>query len=249
MATPTKDEVLQMAQEYGVNLDGLKWQEQIKAVYAAKKSAESNDVEYVADTPVESQESIRRKKNMEYGRRMREELDGKEFTIAPMIRPELQNVRFKYKERLGKEKNVQEVYFDLNHLGRPDGNANLDATYIVEDIPGGDDVVAMSSVPKSNPGIGFNDSLRDLAPVVTEPLTGKVGYLWSHIKYGGIKKLLEDSGYYYEYADMFDNNHPNNWFYIDGLRCCNKQLVDNIFREIENKEIKKAKLRAVGLDD
>ena len=231
-----KEELEAEAKRLGVDISGMKYQEQVAAVSAALREKSSPNP--VADPkPVKekhemgvSNEEMERRRNIEYGRKIYEDVKGKRIIIAPGIRPEAQNVLFKYDEVLGNEKQVQEVSLGLESLGNPSGDISNDATYRIIG-ESNKRVVAQSTIPKENAQIEFTPG-EDWFPVIVEPITGRRGYPFNRY----VKPYLIKAGVYEDYHDRFDNKrHPNNCFYICGWSCVDKDLVDWIMDDVNRK--------------
>ena len=177
---------------------------------------------------------------------------GKQVMVAPELTPERYRL-VKYDEELGNELDLEERQFDMDNsdhvFDKSGGEVNfsnragktneayLDYTTGTYRIKGKGErkVVAMSSVPKENYGLGITAGV-DLFPVVT--WQGKAGYLWTHPHYSNVKNALMDSGYYHEYKDQF-KREPNIWYVAGKTLACDIGLVNHIFSEIEAKEKRK----------
>jgi len=173
----------------------------------------------------------------------------KQIMISPELRPERYRL-LKYDEDLGEDIEVVERQFemDMNTDQVYDisgdkinyGN-NIDATHDYATgtyrLVGrnGKRVVALSSVPKENYGSGMTIG-KDYVPIVS--WNGRNGYLWTHQSYPNVKALLQESGYYHEYKELF-TREPNIWYVAGKTLACDIGLVHQIFNEIEMKERKK----------
>jgi len=190
---------------------------------------------------------------------------GKSVMVAPELPPERYRL-VKYDEELGNEMELEERQFDMdqndhvfdksggevdfsNRAGKT-AEAYMDYTTGTYRIKGKNErkVVAMSSVPKENYGLGITAGV-DLFPVVT--WQGRSGYLWTHPHFSNVKNELMNSGYYHEYKDQF-KREPNIWYVAGKTLACDIGLVNHIFAEIEEKERRKneeqnAYRRSLGL--
>jgi len=178
---------------------------------------------------------------------------GKNIMLAPELPPERYRL-IKYDEELGNEMDIEERQFDMNMAtdqvfdksgGEIDfskragksSDAYMDYTTGTYRIKGHNErkVVAMSSVPKENYGLGIEAGV-DYFPIVT--WAGRAGYLWTHPTYPNVKAMLMESGYYHEYKDKFQRE-PNIWYVAGKTLACDIGLVKAIMQEIEAKEQKK----------
>jgi len=186
---------------------------------------------------------------------------GKQIMMAPELKSERYRL-IKYDEELGDDIELEERQFDMDEGGRVfdksggeiDYNNKVDAyhdyttgTYRLKGR-GERKVVAMSSVPKENYGLGITAG-KDLFPIVT--WNNRAGYLWTHPIYDNVKSALQDCGYYHEYKERF-KHEPNIWYVAGKTLACDIGLVNAIFAEIEEKEKRKreedaAYRRSLGL--
>lgn len=237
-----KEELQAEANRLGIDISEMKYQEQVAAVSAALRGESASSQTPVADPrPTEekqvSPEEMKRRRDIEYGRKVYEEVKGEKIIIAPGIRPEAQNVLFKYDEVLGKEKEIEEVSLGLSSLGNPAGDVANDATYRVVGSSN-KDVIAQSTIPKENAQIEFTVG-EDWFPVIVEPITGRRGYPFNRY----VKPYLIRAGVYEDYRDRFDNKkNPGNCFYICGWSCVDKPLVDWIMDDV-NRRIREERER------
>lgn len=252
----TKAEIAEWADRLGVDLEGLSWPQQQKAVIEAKQKAgypvqygktapkpkDEIDAIDVRDLPVElaprKKEAAPQELVVGKGRRRQIGVDprrtvGKKTLISPEIQP-TQYQLIKYDEDLGPETEIEEISLkDEFEQGRDvlvDKDLSTE-TYRIKGR-GSRHVIAQSTIPKENAKITFEVG-KDLVPVVE--FMGRKGYLWTHHRLPNVKALLVASGYYEEYKDRF-KDEPNIWHSAGKLLTCDITLVENVFREIERKE-------------
>ena len=231
------------AERLGINLNGLSWPEQQKKVQEAMKNGTlfSNDPE---PKPKAVDEKSNREKFLEKYQEMMVESykNAKPVRISAEIKP-MRHALYKYDEDLGDALEVEDVSFFSNGLPNLDNRPETTATYVVKGKTGRKQI-ATSTLPRENVQIVYDpNGPHWLAPIVTD-FQGKEGYIWSHPKYGGIKRLLIDSGYFEEYRDLFRSDlHPNNiWMAGGKFFVANIQLCERIFKEIEKKAKKEAEI-------
>lgn len=244
-----KEELLAEAERLGIDISTMKYQDQVAAVARAQRQEQEGkpiDISEITSAVEVKRDETRnvkqdkRKKDIEMGRKVWNEVKGKRIVIAPMIRPEEANVLFKYDEELGDDVEVEEVYYDLGTLGNPSGNVNQDGTFRIKQKTG-KKVIAQSTIPKENAGIDYY--VGDWFPTVKDPVSGREGYQYK--KY--VEPLLRKSGHFQEYAEYFDHRkYPNNVFYISGWSCCDKDLVNWIFNDINRKEQERKERESYG---
>ena len=239
MAFLNKEQAYKLAEEYGIDYEKLSWTELQKAIAAAQKR------------PTEMEEAPKPKKKP----KLMDQYYGKSVMIAPELAPQRYRL-LKYDEELGNEYEVAERKFDMNMstgevFDVSGGEINYDrqanisvandyttGTYRIKGKTGRK-VIAMSSTPKENYGCGIRVGI-DYVPIVT--WQGRTGYLWTHQSYPNVKNLLQQSGYYHKYKDLF-KEEPNIWYVAGKTLACDKSLVDYIFAEIEQEEREKFKER------
>lgn len=226
------EELQAYADKYNLNIDGLSYQEKNKYVQDHMKmmSGSGYEEKNFSENKLTEEQEEKRKRDIEYGRQVYNDIKDKRIIIAPAIRPEEANVLFKYDEELDYEKEVEEVSFDLHSLGSPNGGVSRDGTYRILGETG-KKVIAQSTIPKENAGIEYHPG-EDWFPLIVDPTTGAKGYQFK--KY--VKPYLEKAGIYEEYAHYFDSKkYPNNNFYICGHSCVRKELVDWIFKDVNSR--------------
>ena len=233
-----KQDMLAAAEALGVNLEGLSWPEQQKAVQDALAK---NEKDYAFETPKPKPYTPNQKQDMtkeqfleDYKKKMLESYEqAKPVRICAEIKP-MRNALFKYDEDLGEGVEVEDVSF-LNGMPNLDQRERVSSTYVVKGRTGRK-VFATSTLPRENVMIYQDPHKHWLAPIVRD-FQGRDGYIWSHPKYGGIKRLLIDSGYFEDYRDLFRGDlHPANiWMAGGKFFAVNMQLCERIFKEIERK--------------
>jgi len=228
-----KEELLEVAAELGVDLKGLTWPEQQKAVNAALKALEPEPEPEPAPEPEQEPEPapepgplFEKPRN-----RVLDAVPDQDIIISGEIQSTRQQL-IKYDEPLDEELEVEEVSY-MDEVGS--GRLTQDLTTGTYRVKGktGRRVTAQSTLPKQNAKITYNPR-RDVVPVIS--WKGKRGYLWNHATLPSIKPLLQSTGFYYDYKDQFDAGlHPENIWYATGLLAVNIPLVHAIMNDIEAK--------------
>ena len=259
MAFISKELLLSEAERLGIDLTGMSWHEQQKVVQEAMKAdepvndkpelvgkdVESTYVDEIAELKAEiarlkaeagEPEASKGKEEVEIN------LPRQRIILAPQIQPT--NIQLiKYDEELGQDIDVEEVYYDVSEHSRVATAKDMSTgTYRIKGTKNRK-VVAQSTIPKQNAGVDF-EWWEDDFVVITDPSTGKKGYPWTHQSYHNVKQLLMDTGYYFEYKDLFKAAlHPENvWYSAGKMLVCDINMVRNVMREIEMKEQQKARL-------
>ena len=162
-------------------------------------------------------------------------LSAKPVQITGEIKP-MRDALLKWDEELGDDLEVDNVDYTYNgHPAIPEGRDSVYGTYTVKGKTGRK-VIGKSTLPHQNVLIYLDPHEHWLAPIVRD-FDGREGYLWVHPNYKGVKQLLIDSGYFYDYNDLFKSNlHPQNiWMAGGKFYAVSIGLVEKIFREIEKK--------------
>lgn len=159
------------------------------------------------------------------------DLPDEEITIKPGLKF-MRHQLIKVDEPIGDDIEVEEVSM-LDNLGHfNEGQTNR--TFKMKGKTG-KKTVAQSTLPKEQVKITFNYA-RDIVPVVHSNDGVNSGYLWAHHSLPNIKELLVASNSYNEYKSYFsDATHPENVFYCGNLIAVRKDVVHEIFHEIEMK--------------
>lgn len=159
------------------------------------------------------------------------DLPDEEITIKPGLKF-MRHQLIKVDEPIGDDIEVEEVSM-LDNLGHfNEGQTNR--TFKMKGKTG-KKTIAQSTLPKEQVKITFNYA-RDIVPVVHSNDGVNSGYLWAHHSLPNIKELLVASNSYNEYKSYFsDATHPENVFYCGNLIAVRKDVVHEIFREIEMK--------------
>ena len=232
-----KEELQAEAERLGIDISGMKYQEQVAAVSAALRN-DSSQIPVANPKPVEEKqvnpEEMKRRRNIEYGRQLLDEVRGRRIIVAPGIRPpENPGVAMtanKYDEELDSEMDVEEISYGLDSLGNPFGDVANNGTFRVVGRSQ-KKVVGKASIPKENAQIQFTVG-EDWFPVIIDSTTGQRGYPFKRY----VKPYLIKAGVYEDYRDRFDSKkYPGNCFYISGWSCVDKDLVDWIFEDINRK--------------
>ena len=250
MAFLNKEESLKLADKLSiVGYQDMSWSELQRAISDAQKKNNPPEipVESVGD-PAETKSGVPlyRPKHQQS---LTDAYKGRQIFISPELAPERYRL-LKYEEDLGEDINIVERHFEMNMATDEvydisgdkisyDGQVDASHDYATGTYKvlgkSNKHVMAMSSVPKENYGSGMTIGV-DYVPVVT--WQGKAGYLWTHQTYPNVKALLQESGYYHEYKDLF-TREPNIWYVAGKTLACDIGLVHKIFREIEEKEARK----------
>lgn len=237
-----KDELLAEAERLGVNIEGLTWPQQQKAVIKAKTEA-GESAQY--GSTVKKQEAGPACENeREYPVDEREPEMSQEDKVLNQIRgrrillsPEMAATKtqlFKYDEVLGDELDIEEVRFgdtDTGVMNVPAAKNEATGTYRIKGSTGRK-VIAQSTLPKLNAGIEYVEG-RDFLPVVT--WSGRRGYLYTHHRLPNFKALLMESGYYQEYKSQLVGE-PNIWHSAGKLMTVDISLAHHIIQDIQRKE-------------
>ena len=238
-----KEELMAEAERLGLDISGMKYQEQVAAVSAALRGDSPKDP--VADPkPVEKhemgipKEEMERRRNIEYGRQVLNEAMGRRIIIAPGIKPPenpgTAMTANKYDEVLDPEMEVEEISYGLDSLGNPFGDVANNGTFRIVGRSR-NRVVGKASIPKENAQIQFTVG-EDWFPVIIDSVTGQRGYPFKRY----VKPYLIRAGVYEDYRDRFDSKkYPNNCFYISGWSCVDKDLVDWIMEDVNRKSREK----------
>ena len=245
-----KEDMLAAAERLGVNLSGLSWSEQQKAVQEALAkepsgwTATAYGIDSFSDSPKPEPKPIKKESKMEENpeqkfleeyeaKMLKSYKEAKPVRITAEIKP-MRNALFKYDEDLGEGVEVEDVSY-VSGMPNLDQREQMTSTYAVKGKTGRK-VFAKSTLPRENVMIYRDLHKHWLAPIVRD-FQGRDGYIWSHPKYGGIKKLLIDSGYFEDYRDLFRGDlHPANiWMAGGKFFAVNMQLCERIFKEIERK--------------
>lgn len=259
MAFISKELLLSEAEKRGIDLTGLSWHEQQKVVQEAMKADEPvNEKPKLIGKEIENQyideiaelkaEIARLKAETGEPEASKDEaakeidLPKQRIILAPQIQPT--NIQLiKYDEELGQDIDVEEVYYDVSEHARVATAKDMSTgTYRIKGTKNRK-VIAQSTIPKQNAGVDFKWWEDDFV-VITDPSTGKKGYPWTHQSYHNVKQLLMDTGYYFEYKDLFKAAlHPENvWYSAGKMLVCDINMVRNVMHEIETKEQQKARL-------
>lgn len=217
MARLNKQTALEHAERLGLDVEGLTWPELNSLVTKALKDEAEEDKE-VPQPPKEEpkQEKVRRVR-----------LADETLWMHPELAPTATQ-QYKYKEDLGYDIDLEEVSFEPGKFA----SNSMSGTYRIK----GEStrkVEAVTGLPKENVGMIYN-ALRDPVPIVT--WKGQQGYLYRHHRLPCVKRLLESTGYFEEYAHLFTAKHPENVWYAGGkVMACRIGLVKHIMREIQRK--------------
>ena len=224
-----KEEMLAAAERLGVDLSGLSWSEQQKAVQEALAKEDS-----FLDSPEPKPKPTKKESKNELHQKMADSIKGsKPVLLAEQYNP-VRNQIIKYAEYLGDEVRTKNVSYLTD--GVPEGlNGGQSMSYIVQGKTGRK-AYALSTIPQMNVRITYDPNKHWYAPIMTD-YNGRQGYVWKHPMYRGIKPLLIESGYYDDYADQFDGvKHPRNIWCAGGkIWAVDIPLVERIFREVERK--------------
>jgi hypothetical protein len=235
-----KADMLMAAEALGVNIEGLSWPEQQKAVQEALAKSEKD---FSFETPKPKPYVPVEKKNgemnpkehiIEHAQKMAASAAKAKPVLITHEIPPTPNQLFKVQEDVGEEIQTANVSY-LNGMPEMSGDS-ASATYVVKGRTGRRQI-ALSTMPHQNAQIVYDPNGRHwLAPIVKD-FNGREGYLFNHHKYGGIKPLLIKSGYWEDYKARFNAvNFPQNiWMAGGKFYACDMGLCESIFAEIEKK--------------
>lgn len=229
----SKEKLQSEAERLGVNLDGLPWPQQQKAVMEAQKigmeisNQSAKQIVEVMREVIPSREITVHVPVDDYD--FMERVRGKTLVICPEMAQTARQL-FGYEEELGEELIVEEVSFDPLDGSVSDSNNLATATYSVKGKTG-KKVYAQSALPKEGCGITFRPDI-DWFPVCT--FQRREGYLWTHHRLPNVKAALKASGYYEDYRERF-KDEPMIWHSGGKLLACDIDLVHSVMREIERR--------------
>lgn len=233
-----KKEVLEAeAKRLSVDLDGLTWPQQQKAVLDAlddekagkeiSQESMTQIMEMIESEPVPGKE-VTVHVHVDDDDFM-ESVRGKKLIICPeMASTPIQ--LFGYEEELGEELYVEEKVFDIENTGLSVSKDLATGTFNVTG-KSGKRVKAQSGMPKEGCEISFRPDI-DWFPVCT--FQNRSGYLWTHHRLPNVKHVLIASGFYEDYRDRF-KDEPFIWHSGGKLLACDINLVHSVMREIERK--------------
>jgi len=259
----SKAQIQAEAERLGVDLDGLTWPQQQKAVIAAQMAeggqarheprdpdAVLAELDWQPPTPRQQiedrleehvpvpQEPVRVERGLNVPEQGIEQYKGKTVLLSPeMAQTKIQLLG--YEEDLGEEVSVEEKSFKTQFEMGGSIPAEKDlytGTYRVTGKTGRH-TVAHSGLPKENAGIVFRPDM-DMFPVVT--FRGQYGYLWTHQRFPNVKDALMQSGYYEQFKGRF-LDVAGAMFMLTGLTCVRVGLTHAVMAEIEELEAKKRK--------
>lgn len=232
-----KEVLLTEAERLGVDLGGLTWPQQQKAVLDAQDEERSGRehsrksleeiIEIIDESPVETKEVVVHVDVHEPD--FMERVRGKKLIICPEMAPTPTQL-FGYEEELGDDLVVEETIFELGNTGLSTSKDLATGTFNVKGKTG-KKVVAQCGMPKEGCEISFRPD-RDWFPVCT--FQGRSGYLWTHHRLPNVKDALIKSGYYEDYRERF-KDEPFIWHSAGKLLACDINLVHSVMRDIERK--------------
>lgn len=232
-----KELLLAEAKRLDVDLSGLTWPQQQKAVLdalddeAAGKEVSNKSMEQIVktidDAPIEVKE-VEVRMNVNDADFM-ESVRGKKIIICPEMAQTSRQL-FGYEEDLGDELEVEETLFDINNTGLSVNKDLATGTFTVKGKTGRR-TIAQTGMPKEGCEISFRPD-KDWFPVCK--FEGHEGYLWTHHRLPNVKHVLMSSGYYEDYKDRF-KDEPAIWHSGGKLLACDINLVHSVMREIEHR--------------
>lgn len=253
MAFMSKQMLQEEAARLGVDLTGLKYQDQQKAVLAAQKNEKDSEavdtgVEKIEVVEVKVPEVVKQEPTTQVRRRyseiktndvniddrltdedLMEKMRGRKTIISPEYHHGVHQT-LGYEEDLGEELIYETVdYTDqMNHnlLDFTNGNEKFSSYKVVGTT--GKRITATTGLPLESSEISFVPDM-DLVPRVS--WNGRIGYLYKHHRLPNIKDLLIQSGRYEDFKSRFEHE-PAVW-YANGLLCCDINLVHSLFDRIE----------------
>jgi len=244
-----KQDMLAAAEALGVNLEGLSWPEQQRAVADAIAKSEKN-YSFEAPKPKPYVPAAKNNGGLNPKEHMMKHIKAMEESAAkagPVVIsseiPPTPTQLYKYREDVGEEIDTQDVSY-LNGMPDMSKRGEASATYIVKGKTGRRQI-ALSTLPHQNCQIIYDPNGKHwLAPIVRD-FDGREGYLFNHHNFGGIKPLLMKAGYWEEYKNRFNAvNFPQNiWMAGGKFYACDMNLCETIFKEIEKKAQHEARIR------
>lgn len=263
MAFMNKAELEEKAEKYGLDLDGLSWQQKQKAVIEAMAAAGDSQPSIKPKPDPHANDDARDarirqlEKQLESARaRARavpqvpvvfdlgknepapriEDYDNAILVASPEQRP-TQFQRKKYYEIVGTEKQTEDVYLGVGNQSpfKADEDGTRSATYKVRDT--GRPVTAESTMPKYSCLLTYRPT-KDLCAVAE--YQGHRGYLWTHHRLPNICAMLRQMGAYEEYKHLWQDA-PNRLFYLGGLLCCDISFTESAMSRIQRELAKRDK--------
>lgn len=255
-----KETVASEAERLGVDLTGLTWQHQLKAILeaqTAEKEAENLAIKKQIDLHNMVQKAGKELSEdeiktilfnedvddpfvpvIEVGKEVYIHVDNPEDPMEQMrgkilmIAPEMAPTT---NQLFGYEEELGDeiVVEEVVHDVDAAYKASKDLVTGTYHVTGktGKKVIAHSALPKQGAGITFRPDV-DRVPVVT--FHGRSGYLWTHHRLPNIKQLLIESGYYEDYRNRF-KDEPFIWHAAGKLLVCDRNLAESVLRDIERK--------------
>lgn len=232
-----KEVLISEAKRLNVDLSGLSWPQQQKAVLdaidneKAGKDISHNSMEQIVqiveEAPTPSKEVLVHVEvdDVDFMERVR----GKKIIICPEMAPTPTQL-FGYEEELGDDLIVEEKVFDIERTGLSVSKDLATGTFNVTGKTG-KKVMAQCGMPKEGCEISFRPDI-DWFPVCK--FQGRSGYLWTHHRLPNVKHALVASGYYEDYRNRFQDE-PFIWHSGGKLLACDINLVHSVMREIERK--------------
>lgn len=231
-----KKEVLEAeARRLGIDLQGLPWAQQQKAVLdaldneKAGKDISQNSMDQIMqvleEAAVPSKEVTVHVPVDEPD--FMEQVRGKKLIICPEMAATDRQL-FGYEEELGEELLVEEKLFDIGKTFSGKSSEEANGTFNVLGTTG-KKVIATTGMPKEGCEISFRPDI-DWFPVCT--FQRRSGYLWTHHRLPNVKHALVTSGYYEDYRKRFQDE-PYIWHSGGKLLACDINLVHSVMREIE----------------
>lgn len=241
-----KDECIMEAKRRGIDIEGMSYQQMMKAVAADKRRNPLPDPVEVEVVQPEKTYGKKTSRNLQEDRSVKD-YKAERMTLTPEMAPTWFQL-YKYDEVLSdKTKVVKEV--EPGELVDKEGDYRFKyANYRVKSIQNRP-TIAKSTLPLQNPGITF-DVHKDITAVVS--FKGEKGYIWKDLPVGkmedgtvmymqGVSSMLRE--HFPEYLERFG---PDNLFYIGTTKlCCGIDFTNGLFREITRTE---KKAQAAGLD-
>ena len=254
MAFLSKEELKREAERLGVDLTGLSWQHQQKAVADALRAktvidkAEQSLQDYQDEVNSLKEELRRLKENqpvpqtpvvINRGTNKRapslKDYDDVVLVAAPEQTP-TPNQPVKWYEKVGTDKRTREVSYDIRHMpfGEKESGTKY-ASYMVDDT--GRPLIAESTMPKFGALLTWRPT-KDLAGIAE--FNGHRGYLWNHHRLPSVKPMLKEMGVFEEYKDRFYSN--NHVFYLAGIEVCDIAFTDYMLKQLIPKELKRREI-------
>lgn len=254
MAFLNKRQVEEYAEEHGLDLSGMSWQQKQKAINDHMKSMPEkdsgvsdavgdDDIEELKRRLAEAEEKAKAVPQVpvifEKGRAevepTIEDYENAVLIASPEQRPTAFQRR-KWYENMGTNKETKEISLDIGANSPFHGNegGTREATYEVRDT--GQVIQSESTMPKYSCLLTYRPT-KDLCAIAE--YGGHKGYLWTHHRLPNIADMLRQMNAYEEYKHFW-NDQAGRKFYLGGLLCCDisftNSMIERIKREMRKRD-------------